>query len=592
MRPSCRDCARKHLAQAVILMSESRQGYPGHYWLALGHLAEAGDELAADHPDLAAEVRRVRKSIEAAGPVDSGAVALAIMPLIDQVTGATSDRVHAPYQPASPVAQDKLILRAGDEPGKVADGRTIEQAVKDFQEARAHREASPPSSPKKCGGCEKAAQLRSALANSDMKGLPRRLVILTTLSNFRPGYSLATCVLEQAHAARLAGLRVHIIVMDNTQDVPELQDGITIERVFPAVHWRPDEPDDRQAQVVESRLRQVLTAYAPCDVISHDLLFQSWFVSAARAIHTIADSLTGVRWWHQAHSSVGARPADPVAASLRASLPRGHHRLLVLNQVDRRQFCAYYQVTPDSVDVLGNSRDPRPFHRMPEEAVRIVTATQMHLADVVQVYPLSATRLSAKGLDHVIRLFDAIKSMGKKVRLVVACAHANGKDALAGIQEAHKLADELGLGEDLVFTSELLPETKGEGLSADAVRALFQVSNVFAFPTTSEASPLVLMEAALSGCLLVLNSSLPCLMEHVPATGAMWVPWGSIKEHGQPVDNAAVAARVLGLLEGSHVNQAKRAILRQRCVETYGQALVQVLGHSTSDDSATGAPAP
>ena len=32
------------LAQAKILMEECFQGYPEHYYLAIGHLAEAGDE--------------------------------------------------------------------------------------------------------------------------------------------------------------------------------------------------------------------------------------------------------------------------------------------------------------------------------------------------------------------------------------------------------------------------------------------------------------------------------------------------------------------------------------------------------------------
>lgn len=46
MRPACPYCALKHLAQATILWSEANQGYSTHKWLALGHLAEAADELA------------------------------------------------------------------------------------------------------------------------------------------------------------------------------------------------------------------------------------------------------------------------------------------------------------------------------------------------------------------------------------------------------------------------------------------------------------------------------------------------------------------------------------------------------------------
>jgi len=48
MRYPCIDCARKHIAQAIVLLNETFQGYPDHRWLAIGHLAEAADELIAD----------------------------------------------------------------------------------------------------------------------------------------------------------------------------------------------------------------------------------------------------------------------------------------------------------------------------------------------------------------------------------------------------------------------------------------------------------------------------------------------------------------------------------------------------------------
>lgn len=64
MRPSCLNCARKHLAQAEILLHESKQGYPEHFWLCMGHMAEAGDELLRDYPELANQVRNERKLLE------------------------------------------------------------------------------------------------------------------------------------------------------------------------------------------------------------------------------------------------------------------------------------------------------------------------------------------------------------------------------------------------------------------------------------------------------------------------------------------------------------------------------------------------
>jgi len=60
MREVCLFCALKHLSQALILIQESRQGYPLHRWLAVGHMAEASDELLDGYPELANHIRKVR----------------------------------------------------------------------------------------------------------------------------------------------------------------------------------------------------------------------------------------------------------------------------------------------------------------------------------------------------------------------------------------------------------------------------------------------------------------------------------------------------------------------------------------------------
>lgn len=64
MRPTCTDCAIKHLAQASILLHESRDGYPDHIFYARGHMAEAEAELALLYPEHSSLVRMERKKLE------------------------------------------------------------------------------------------------------------------------------------------------------------------------------------------------------------------------------------------------------------------------------------------------------------------------------------------------------------------------------------------------------------------------------------------------------------------------------------------------------------------------------------------------
>ena len=62
----------------------------------------------------------------------------------------------------------------------------------------------------------------------------------------------------------------------------------------------------------------------------------------------------------------------------------------------------------------------------------------------------------------------------------------------------------------MVFTS-LEGQEYELGVPHSAVRDLFMLSNLFIFPTLSENCPLILLEAALSKCLLVLNEDFPPL---------------------------------------------------------------------------------
>ena len=63
-RDFCARCGIKHLSQAAILLKESRMGYPLHVYYALGHMAEASDELVAMMPDEANMIREERLKVE------------------------------------------------------------------------------------------------------------------------------------------------------------------------------------------------------------------------------------------------------------------------------------------------------------------------------------------------------------------------------------------------------------------------------------------------------------------------------------------------------------------------------------------------
>jgi len=64
MREPCLSCMMKHISKAIILLSEAKLGYPLHFWLALGNLSEAEDEIVAEYPEFARKIRELRMNLE------------------------------------------------------------------------------------------------------------------------------------------------------------------------------------------------------------------------------------------------------------------------------------------------------------------------------------------------------------------------------------------------------------------------------------------------------------------------------------------------------------------------------------------------
>jgi len=564
MRPTCTFCARKHIAQASALLGEARQGYPEHVWLAIGHLAEASEELLAVHPELANEIRNHRKRLE----TEADAGRWYDVPVVELITKV------------SQVARGVLPTAVP------AVGAPIDPPLTSIQQAVA---GCPPCEVAKQARRREATRLECALIGDD-NSYVGRLVIMSPLSDFKPAYSLCSVILDQAHAARLCGYRVHVWVSKgcDVTKLPALPPGLTVEDVLPTIEWKHDEVVPANVEAIISALEEELLpmydkelGVAPF-VITHDLVFQAWYIDFAVAIHRLAargfGDHDGSTWWHMVHSSVGGRPQGDVA-QWRARLPSGH-RLLAINFADVPFLRGYYQVPADKllVDALLNPRDPRSFLRMTPDASYLVTRFQLLSRDVVQFYPLSGTRMIQKGVDKVIQLFGALKRAGATVCLVVANAHSNNDETKHAIRYLQGLALSHGLApDDVVFTSEAIPASEVHGLDGDSVRSMFAISNLFAFPTISEAGSLVLMEAALSQCLLVLNDSLPCLADYVPRSKGVWVPWGSLKGVGQPFNVDQVAATLLEKLAADERLSIRQAILDRSSIEAYGQNLHQLM---------------
>jgi hypothetical protein len=64
-RPSCMECVEKHLGAALVLLTETRDGYD-HRLRAIGHLFEAEDE-SQEWPALHVAIREARRAYQSSG---------------------------------------------------------------------------------------------------------------------------------------------------------------------------------------------------------------------------------------------------------------------------------------------------------------------------------------------------------------------------------------------------------------------------------------------------------------------------------------------------------------------------------------------
>jgi glycosyltransferase involved in cell wall biosynthesis len=431
-----------------------------------------------------------------------------------------------------------------------------------------------------CPSCDEKAKIKAPLPMP--RAHSKHLIIMTALQDFDPSYSLVTVIMDQCRAALKAGFYVELWGMDQMRinKLPEdlvaalkEKKSFNCQGVIPHVGWLEDKTTPEKEQAVHAALSARLRSlkFVPT-IITHDFVFQSWYLTIAKVMHQFADVPVGAtEWIHQIHSSVGDRPPEEIA-KWRATIPKGH-KIAAVNYSDIPHLIKYYQATSDDFVTIKNTRDIRTFMNMPPFATQILEATQMHRREIVQVYPLSTPRMMAKGIQQVISTFAALKRQGADVFLLIENAHATGEDGIARMQEVKQHAEEEGLTGNMAFTSDLLPSTASIGLTENVTRSLFTVSNVFCFPSVSEACGLVMLEAALAGNLLVLNASLPVLTDFLPHKYAMYVPWGSSRQPAAPVDYDALAASIRDELNQNRMNIAKRRVMMDFSIDALADSL-------------------
>jgi len=340
--------------------------------------------------------------------------------------------------------------------------------------------------------------------------------IVTTFYNLDASYSLCSVVIDQMKVFVKHGYKTILFVLPNFKDDALVPEGVEVRKIVPQLllepykgtsfpsHWKEDV---EKTKIAFKEYMQDIDI-----LVCHDIFFIDTYLPYNIAIRESELKADILAWTHSAPSTRPVLNDNPHAN--RYTLPL-KCKLVYLNHDKANDLAEMYGAWLKDVRVVHNSRDPRTFWDLDPLVLKMIDKYDLFDADIISIYPLSTPRMiSGKGLDKVIKIHSKLKQIGFKTKLIVCNAHANAQPEKRLIDETRVWASERGVfNDDLLFTS-LEGKEYELGVKGKVVSDFFRISNVFIFPTTSENSSLVLMEAMLSGNLLVLNKKVGTLLEH------------------------------------------------------------------------------
>lgn len=384
-----------------------------------------------------------------------------------------------------------------------------------------------------------------------------RVLIITSFNEFLAGYSLTGIVQDQLRMFTSKGHKVDLIV--NEMFKGESFPGVNIKPILPFTHLYDymtiqefiyglsednfkqfrkgcsaykdrEDMKDAHHDAADATTEMLIEEAANYDVVlTHDLIFTGWHLPYGLGIRNASQYLRdNPRWFHWVHSiPTGNRDYWDIKAY-------GHKsRIVFPNATDMVHVAEQFKGFKEHVRCIPHLKDMRSFGNFDELTNQVIDKMPgLMNADITQLYPASVDRLTAKGVEHVINIFAAMKDQGKSVCLLIANQWATTRQRKEDIKGVYDFAEVLGLkaNVDFAFMSEIMPKHE-VGVPLRTIRELFSLTNLMIFPTREESFGLITPEAALTGNFLVLNRSLQQQYE-VGGGDALFFDFGSYRnEH-------------------------------------------------------------
>jgi len=334
-----------------------------------------------------------------------------------------------------------------------------------------------------------------------------KVAILTNFTQRDECYSLNNVVETQISMLISGGYTPRVIVCEGFRPAgmyahPDV-DLAFIPNVPRSNNPRP--PKEEHVAQVEAALRPALEGVKA--VLTHDLIYQPASLPENFAARRIAEDRPDMVWLHWVHSATAPSILQrdyPQLKHIKRVFP--HSLLVYPNEYEHPRLSRNFGYAEDRIVCVPHVTDPAAFLDWHPLTRELFSNGAFLGAEVIGVYPCRLDR--GKQVEVCIKIFAEIKRLGRSCRLLVMDFHSTGGDKVVYREELGSLARRMGVGEEVLFTSQLHPDLH-VGCPRQMVRDLMLVADVFILPSRSETYSLVAQEAALCGNLLVLNFDFP-----------------------------------------------------------------------------------
>ena len=269
---------------------------------------------------------------------------------------------------------------------------------------------------------------------------------------------------------------------------------------------------DRQVARVEYMLEDELVRYDT--IITHDIMFQTWFLVHNQAVRNIARRNPELRWVHWCHS--GPTRWDEKAIKgihMRRFTGMKDSVWVSPNESMAAGFAKMYDISRKQVKVCYHVVDPFKVFKITHDWSRqLIEKHSLFDCDILDVWATRVDHPDAKGMYLALNIMAKLNKLCD-AKILFLNSWSDAPSAKRNIGQLRSFAERKQLpSENLIFSSEMGSEWE-KGVEPEVVSDMLSIANLFIFPSLSETFSFSLAEAALHKNMLVLNENLAVMKE-------------------------------------------------------------------------------